>query len=159
MKFLFAVWFLSAGFFSHAQSGGSFAGEWAWIASGCRDSDLSAASHVSKAKSQNPEDIEAGDFFLGRGGSARMTYTQDGREQSFSGSYDVRGGQLIISGSLTAGHGFDFILEIVDGSLMVARNEGDFREPGMEDFLQRLRDVCGRGKAFVYILGRVGAAE
>ncbi len=155
MKFLFAAWFLSAGFFSHAQSEGSFAGEWAWIASGCRDSDLSAASHVSKAKSQNPEDIEAGDFFLGRGGSARMTYTQDGQEQSFSGAYDVRGGQLVMSG----GHGFEFVLEIVDGALMVARNERHFQEPGMEDFLQRLRDVCGRGKAFVYILGRVGAAE
>ena len=151
MKFLsllaFSAVFLS--FFSSAQSNLNVVGEWTWISSGCRDSDLSKESHVSKAKSQNPEDIETGSFSLSADGSARMTYRQDGDSMDFNGNYTVNNGRVSLRPS---GGGGAFILEIVGDSLMVVRGERDLDDSQSR---QRLRDVCGQGRVFVYVLAKV----
>ena len=115
------------------------AGTYSWVAVGCRDSSLSAASHESKLASDNPSEISAATLVLNSDGSASMRAVQSGEVVRNSGRYEERGNKLVFFNE--GENDVVFEVTVVDGEL-IGVEEDDVSER-----------VCGEGK-YVYVLSR-----
>ena len=136
---------------SHAQD---VTGVWTWVGAGCRDSSLSASSHRTKPKSQNPFQISASQLTLNADFSASMYIDVAGQRQDETGNYEVRNGQVIITDPSMSETEPALIMRIVDSNLLLSFS--DIQDPD-RDMDDNNSSICGSGNSYVYIFANVGS--
>ena len=161
MRFFLAVLLcFTGGLYSAFVFGQNVTGTWTWVGAGCRDRSLSADSHVTKSKSNNPFQIRASELTLNSDGSAAMTIEMaDNPAKNETGNYTVENNRVLITDpSMPAGKDQVLILNIVDGNLLLAFStfeELDTEDQSLDENYGRLNsDICG-SKTYVYVFSNV----
>ena len=150
--FLIALIGLSFSSLISAQT--NVAGTWVWSGAGCRDTSLSPNSHITKPKSQNPFGIAASQLTLNADGSAAMTLElSNGEWQDETGSYTVRGNEVVIMDPNHSETNPAFVLDIVGEDLIFnsVRVTGDDTPDNIEEHIS----ACTQGQVYVYVFSRI----
>ena len=132
-------------------------GTWAWVGAGCRDSSLSADSHVTKSRSQNPFQISASRLNLNADGSASMFVDMAGDRQRETGTYEVRGSQVIISDPTFSTTSPAMVLDIVGDYLILSTASMESDDPQRDEYdpvIQACRNE-GNADTYVYVFANV----
>ena len=146
--------------FGFAQD--SMVGTWIWVAAGCRDSSLSASSHITKSKKNNPFQITATELTLNEDKSASINMETNTRSANVTGTYTVKNNRVEVIDPKKPEKEL-LLMNVVDGELLIAfstlrENErekrgGDFDEK----YIQLNEDICGSNQTYVYIFSNVGS--
>ena len=151
MKFLIVLIGFS---FSNFISAQNVAGIWEWSGAGCRDGALSARSHITKPKSQNPFQIAASQLTLNADGSAAMTMElRNGQSQNETGTYRVSGNEVLITDPSISEDEPVFILNIIGEDLIFNSVEGDGDD--VPDNIDEHISACPSGQVYVYVFSRI----
>lgn len=161
MRFFLAVLLCFAGgVYSTFVFGQNVTGTWTWVAAGCRDSSLSASSHVTKSKRKNPFQIRASELTLNSDNSASMIIEMSDSDQIMNetGTYTIENNRVVINDpKMSEEENPVLIMRIVEENLLLAfstyeENSGDSPD---EDLSRINTDICGSGKTYVYVFSNV----
>ena len=135
---------------------------WTWVAAGCRDSSLSASSHITKSKNRNPFQIKASELTLRTDGSAAMTIEIEGHKRNETGTYTVENNQVAINDStLPEDENPVLIMDINGEDLLLSYSTVDSATPEPLDDQERYDDeneqICGSNQTYVYVFSNVGS--
>ena len=139
--FLIGLMGLSFSTFGFAQDM-DVVGTWTWVAAGCRDSSLSASSHITKSKKNNPFQIKASVLTLRDNGSAAMTIEVEDRVQSETGTYTVENDRVVVNDpKMSEDDNPVLLMDIVDGDLLL---------------VEKHTVVCGgSNQTYVYVFSNI----